>query len=57
MTVHSTRFNAIGYAKIRPGYWSFIAQDDKVQVGPQYRSKAEMLADLTRYAADSWGLA
>ena len=56
MTVYTTCFDPIGYTKIAPGYWSFIAQDDAVQVGPRYHSKAELLADLPRYASDSWGL-
>ena len=56
MKIHPTRFAPIGYAKICPGYWSVIALDDNAQVGPQYRTKGELLADLPRYARDSWGL-
>lgn len=60
-TIHRTRFETLGFINQLPGLWRFIdlsdykPQDPPRTVGPQYRTKAELLADLARYARDSWG--
>ena len=56
-----TRFPELSYSWVSRSEWSFFANDgnypgDGGRVGPLYRSKGELLADLTRYARDSWGL-
>lgn len=61
-TVYRTRFSELGYVKQARGLWRYIDLSDDPTgehcrvVGPQYNSRAELLGDLTRYAADSWGL-
>ena len=61
MIFHATRFGSGGqslsFAMIDRGTWSFFHDDgdgDKRRVGPHYRTKAELLADATRYG-ESWG--
>jgi hypothetical protein len=61
--VHRTRFYGLGFVNFGSGHWQFIdlhgrkPEDWPSQVGPLYRTKAELLADLTAYARDAWGLA
>lgn len=60
MTVHPTRFEVLGFAKIKPGLWRVVALDyprRPAAVGPHYRTRGELLADLDRYAFEAWGLA
>lgn len=60
LTVHRTRFPELGYVKIDNACWQFIdlnQPDRMAQVGPHYKTKVELLADLERYARESWGLA
>lgn len=62
VTVHRTRFVELGYANTGRGLWRIVALDGAGAdgwhggtlncVGPHYRTKAELLADLTRYAAE-----
>jgi hypothetical protein len=58
--IHSTQYAGLGYANTNPAgvaLWRVIDQHDKgreASVGPLYKSKAELLADLPRYAA-TWG--
>jgi hypothetical protein len=54
MKIHKTRFAGMGYAKVG-NVWRFVVDGDAV-VGPQYASKAELLADLPRYASEYFGL-
>lgn len=57
MQFHKTRFPELLFANLGEQHgWSFFASDTQSRVGPIYRSKAELLADLTRYARESWGL-
>lgn len=51
-----TRFPELKFAKIDGKTWSFFASDTESRVGPLYQTKAELLADLTRYAKESWGI-
>ena len=57
--IHRTRFDILGYAKIMPGVWRIADISDGTEfcagahvVGFPYTSKAELLADLDRYASD-----
>lgn len=50
LRVYKTRNPLLGYAKIQPGLWMFVTTDGNKQTGPQYASKAELLADLERFA-------
>jgi hypothetical protein len=53
MNIHSTRYPELGYARYAPNLWRIIDLTDKTTmavVGPHYKSKAELLADLDRYA-------
>lgn len=57
--IYRTRYDILGFARIDRTTWMFISleePEDPRQVGPQYASKAELLADLTRYATEVWGL-
>ena len=49
--VHPTRFELMGFCNFAPSHWQFVdLSDGKIaQVGPIYRSKAELLADCERY--------
>lgn len=60
--VHRTRFPGLGYINFGGGHWQFIDLHDRSpdewpsQVGPCYKTKGELLGDLTNYAKTSWGL-
>ena len=47
-----TRFPELAYEKHAPNLWRIIATDTDQPIGPHYASKAELLADLERYAHD-----
>lgn len=49
--LHHTRFAGLGFRKFGQD-WRFVALDggDLCFVGPYYKSKAELLADLPNYA-------
>lgn len=54
-----TRFKELVFAKLTPGEWSFFNVDEdgeRHRVGSIYATKAELLADLARYAKANWGL-
>lgn len=54
-SVRPTRYPELGYRCDGPGLWRIYDMADKGRespVGPQYTSKAELLADLGRYAKD-----
>ena len=51
-SVWPTRFAELGYCKHAANLWRIVALDTNQAVGPQYRSKMELLADLPRYAKD-----
>lgn len=53
---YRTRFSELVYARLDRQHWSFFTTDTDSRVGPLYASKAELLADLARYARESWGL-
>lgn len=53
-----TRFTGLGYRQDAPGLWRFVdtswtpADGMQCTIGPQYRTKAELLADAARFAAE-----
>lgn len=53
--VSRTRFPELGYEKHDAALWRIMDLTDSgraAAVGPHYRSKSELLADLDRYAAE-----
>jgi hypothetical protein len=56
LTYQKTRFPELVYSKIAGNAWSFFSTETGSQVGPVYKTKGELLGDLTRYAKDSWQL-
>lgn len=59
-TIVPTRFPELGYTKVAPGLWRCVDITSLAEyqfvpfVGPHYRTKAELLADLERYHAACW---
>lgn len=55
-TLRQTRYPELCYMQQGPRLWRFIyvGEGRESTVGPQYRTKAELLADLERYARE-WG--
>jgi hypothetical protein len=59
--INRTRFEGLGYINQAKGLWRVVDIHDAISsseprcVGPQYKSKTELLADLERYARESWG--
>jgi hypothetical protein len=49
--VRPTRYPELGYTK-SGNDWRIVATDGNAAVGPCYKSKAELLADLERYAQE-----
>jgi hypothetical protein len=47
-----TRYAKLGYRKDGPDLWRLCTTEDGCAVGPHYASKAELLADLERFAAE-----
>ena len=50
-----TRYPELTFAQVAPGQWQLLCRggwggNDWAQIGPAYASKAELLADLDRYA-------
>jgi hypothetical protein len=58
-TIRETRYPGLGYRKDDRQLWRFYALDDPQRpaaVGPHYRTRRELLADVDRYAR-AYGLA
>lgn len=52
-TIRPTRYLELGYRNDGRGLWRIYALDGTpAAVGPHYASKAELLADLNRYAKE-----
>ena len=53
-----TRFPGLLYGQIAPSCWRVIDGHEtrRAAVGPVYRTQAELLADLDRYARETWSL-
>ncbi len=52
LELRKTRFPELAYTNITPGLWRIVDTSTKQTVGPHYATKAELLADLERYARD-----
>lgn len=50
--MNPTRFKELGYVKVAPGLWRIVSREDGAAIGPHYPSKAELMADLERYAIE-----
>ncbi len=50
--IHKTRYPELGYAQVMRGAWRFVDMSSEATIGYNYPSKAELLADLTRFAKD-----
>lgn len=48
--IHPTRFNGIGYRHDGVALWRFVDISTECSIGPYYATKAELLADIERYA-------
>jgi len=57
--LHRTRFKGLGYINQDKNLWRIVDLHDRVNtihvVGPQYKTRAELLSDLDRYATETWG--
>lgn len=51
-----TRFKELRYERVSRGLWRFVDAETGAHVGPHYPTRAELLADLARYALENWGL-
>lgn len=51
---YETRFPELVYVKVAPGMWRFLVIEDGVfhHVGSTYRTRAELVEDIERYARD-----
>lgn len=57
-TRYDTKGAELFYEKVDRNLWRIFAKDDDGTFhayGPQYKTKAELLADLHRYARACWG--
>jgi len=54
MTPRPTRYEGLGYAQIARGLWRIMDLHDGPPraVGPHYRTRGELLADLDAYARE-----
>ena len=52
--MNTTRFPELSYERQSHGLWRIVDSADGSAIGPQYRTKAELLADLPRFA-DNYG--
>lgn len=50
--VRPTRYKELGYMQQGRSLWRLVDQESASVVGPQYKTKAELLGDLDRYAKD-----
>lgn len=48
----STRYAELCYEQQAKNLWRIVASEDGSSIGPHYRTKAELLGDLDRYAAE-----
>lgn len=46
-----TRFRELGYRQDAPSCWRIVMYETGAAVGPQYKTRAELLADLDRFAS------
>ncbi len=51
-----TRYPGLGYTQVLRDLWRVVDMSTGAHVGPHYRTKTELMADLPRYAQDNWGM-
>ena len=50
--MHKTCYQELGFRMDSPGNWRIVDTDSGQSIGPYYVTKAELLADLYRYAKE-----
>lgn len=50
--VRETRFKELGFIKMAPDLWRIVDTETGAVMGPQYKSRSELLCDLERYARE-----
>jgi hypothetical protein len=50
--MRDTRFKELGYIKCAASLWRIVDADTGSTIGPHYKTKTELLADLARYAKE-----
>lgn len=53
--IKPTRFLELGYRHECPGLWRIVEMTDGKPMGPLYRTRLELLADLERFAREDYG--
>ncbi len=51
-TLRPTRFNGLAYAKVARDLWRFFDAETKAAIGPLFKTRAELFANLTTFAAE-----
>ena len=49
--IRPTRFSELGYTMVSPDLWRLVDMKTRSHIGAHYRSKAELMGDLDRYAS------
>ena len=52
MKPQHTRFEELGYTKIDTNLWRIVSMEDGAVIGPQYKTKTELLCNLESYATE-----
>ena len=50
--LYGTRYPELGYRKDSDTLWRIVDKSSGAAIGPHYRTKGELLADLDRFARD-----
>jgi hypothetical protein len=48
----ATRFKELNYTKCAANLWRIVDAETDATIGPHYKTKTELLADLARYAKE-----
>lgn len=51
MDTQPTCYPPLGYRRVDRSTWCYVDLSDGAVIGPYYRTRTELLADLERYAA------
>jgi hypothetical protein len=49
-----TRHAELGYVRHDRDHWRFVDMETGAAIGPQYRTRAELLADVDTFHAARW---
>lgn len=52
LTITPTRFAGLGFTQVVRASWRMVDLSTDAVIGPQYKTKTELLADLPRFAAE-----